>query len=251
MFSKMLKITSLLLLTLVLNGCITSQKNSRILPQPPSGFVPLEVGAEGKRNIGEYAQNRMKVFASEDISKLQKGTVFLGDSITERYKVESYYPGMKVINRGIGGDTMGARQAYGVYDRLSTTVYNLNPEKLILMIGSNDLVWVKTDNLELKYNQYDYLVWTLRKNLPNTELYLVSTLPARAKYAWVNGDVAKFNQNIKKTAKKYGIKYIDVTPAFKDEKGELKAELAIDNFHLQPAGYEILTHIYNKEIFKK
>jgi lysophospholipase L1-like esterase len=251
MYRRFLKIVFTLALVTAISGCATVQKSAKVLPPPPAGFVPLEVGAEGKRGIGDYAMGRMKVFAAEDISKLQNGTVFLGDSITERYKLENYYQGMNVANRGIGGDTMGAMAAYGVYDRLSTCVYNLNPKTIILMIGINDIIWVKNVSLEKKFDQYAYLVWTLKKNLPNTDLYLVSTLPCKGKYAYVNEDVAKFNENIKKTAKKYGAKYLDVTPYFKNEKGELKAELANDDVHPSPAGYEILTKIYNKVIFKK
>lgn len=251
MKSRLWKVVLALSLSLALCGCATVQKNAKVLPPPPASFVPLEAGAEGKKPVGDYAKKRLEVFAAEDITKLQNGTVFLGDSITERYPLATYYPGMVVVNRGIGGDTMGAMAAYGVYDRLSTTVYNLNPKKVILMIGINDIIWVKSATIQEKSDQYAYLVWTLKKNLPNTEFYLVSTLPCKGKYAYENANVKTFDENIKKTAETYGAQYLDVVPQFSDDKGELKADLAADDVHLNPAGYQVLTNIYKKEIFKK
>lgn len=251
MYLEFLNLSSFLSLSVILSGSITHQKNNKVIPPPPARFTPLEVGGPGKEEACDYAKNRLEVFASEDISKLQNGTVFLGDSITERYELENYYPSMKVINRGIGGDTMGARIPYGVYDRLSSTVYNLNPNKLILMIGGNDLIWIKSDSLELKLEQYAYLVWTLKTNLPETEFYLVSTLPAKGEYAFANEEMVRFNQNIEKTAEIYGAAYINAAPSFKNEKGELRADLALDDIHLKPAGYDLLTKIYMKEIFQR
>jgi lysophospholipase L1-like esterase len=221
------------------------------LPPPPADFVPLVVGASGKEEACEYAQNRLKVFASEDITKLQKETVFLGCSLTERYPLDKFYPGMAAINRGIGGDTMGGLVPFGVYDRLASTVYNLHPKKLFLMVGINDLIWMKTVSLEKKFDQYAYLIWTIKKNLPETELFLVSVLPCKGEYAYVNEDTLKFNENIKKTACKYGAKYIDVSQGFKDEKGMLKPALATDDVHINEDGYQIITDIYQKEIFNK
>ncbi len=250
MHFNLLKTTFFISLSLILSGCITLQKSTKVLPPPPANFVPMEMGTEGKREISDYAKKRMELFASEDISKLQNGNVFVGGSMTERYPLATHYPGIVVVNRGIGGDTIGGLAAYGVYDRLSSSIINLNPSKLILLVGINDLIWVKSVSMEKKIDQYAYLVWTIRKNLPDTQLYLISNLPCKGKLAYVNDDAERFNLNIKKIAQIYGAQYIDIAPYFRDEKGELKAELATDDIHINQAGYKIMTDLYKKEIFQ-
>jgi hypothetical protein len=65
----------------------------------------------------------------------QGAIVFLGDSITQGWgDVGSSFPGVKVANRGISGDT-----TRGVLIRLQEDVISLNPRGVVLLIGTNDL----------------------------------------------------------------------------------------------------------------
>ena len=66
-----------------------------------------------------------------------KGAVaFLGDSITQGWGggLGAAFPGMKVANRGISGDT-----SRGVLLRLQEDVLVLDPAAVVLLIGTNDL----------------------------------------------------------------------------------------------------------------
>lgn len=62
--------------------------------------------------------------------------VFLGDSITQGWneRLATAFPGMKVANRGISGDT-----TRGVLIRLADDVAVLEPKAVVLLIGTNDL----------------------------------------------------------------------------------------------------------------
>lgn len=65
----------------------------------------------------------------------QGAIVFLGDSITQGWADQgSYFPGLKIANRGISGDT-----TRGVLLRLQEDVLALNPRGVVLLIGTNDL----------------------------------------------------------------------------------------------------------------
>lgn len=240
----------IILLCAITTGCATVHEQSK-LPDPPKGFVPVELSDPGKEPAGDYKIKRLEVFAKEDISKLQNGTVFLGDSITDRYPVEKFYPNMLVINRGIGGDTMGGVRHQGVYNRLDSTVYNLHPKRIILMIAFNDIAYSVGTPFETKLIQYDYLVWKIRHDLPNTELWCISVLPAREKFASKNESIQKFNIHAGEAAKKYGAHWLDIYNLFLDEKGELKKELAFDSVHPSEQGYELLTQIYMDKIFPR
>jgi lysophospholipase L1-like esterase len=62
--------------------------------------------------------------------------VMLGDSITQGWGDDftGWFPGMKIANRGISGDT-----SRGVLIRLKEDVLDLQPQAIVLLIGTNDL----------------------------------------------------------------------------------------------------------------
>ena len=66
----------------------------------------------------------------------QHAVVFLGDSITQGWgdDLHNRFPGVKVANRGISGDT-----TRGVLIRLQEDVLDLHPRGVVLLIGTNDL----------------------------------------------------------------------------------------------------------------
>ncbi len=62
--------------------------------------------------------------------------VFLGDSITQGWgdAMGGSFPGVKVANRGISGDT-----TRGMLIRLQEDVLSLQPAAVVLLMGTNDL----------------------------------------------------------------------------------------------------------------
>ena len=62
--------------------------------------------------------------------------MLLGDSITQGWgdDFSAAFPGMKIANRGISGDT-----SRGVLIRLKEDVLALHPAAVVLLIGTNDL----------------------------------------------------------------------------------------------------------------
>src|SRR2546423_862258 len=74
-------------------------------------------------------------------SQDEGAVVFLGDSITQGWgdDLGGAFPGMKIANRGISGDT-----SRGVLIRLKDDVLALKPAAIVLLIGTNDLA----DNAE-------------------------------------------------------------------------------------------------------
>jgi lysophospholipase L1-like esterase len=70
-------------------------------------------------------------------AKDQGAVVFVGDSLTGGWKAKEMaaaFPGLKVANRGIGGDV-----SRGVLFRFREDVLDLKPRAVVLCIGSNDL----------------------------------------------------------------------------------------------------------------
>lgn len=219
------------------------------LPSPPADLVPIPPDSKKKEKISKTRQRKLDGFAAEDLAALQGRTVLLGDSITSMFPTERLLGKYGVVNRGIGGDTIGLIHHRGVYERLETTVYNLAPVRIILMIGTNDLLYSKGTLLETKQKQYEHLVWKIRHDKPDVELFCVSVLPARGGHAPKNADIVAFNRAMADAVPKYGAKWIEVHDVFADATGQLREDMTRDGVHLNSRAYERLTEIYVREIF--
>ena len=60
--------------------------------------------------------------------------VFFGDSITDLWKLDQYFPGKPYINRGISGQT-----APQMVLRFHQDVINLQPKVVVILAGTNDI----------------------------------------------------------------------------------------------------------------
>src|SRR4029077_3835060 len=59
---------------------------------------------------------------------------FLGDSITDLWKLEESFPGKPYVNRGIGGQTTPQMLV-----RMYADVIDLKPAAIIILAGTNDI----------------------------------------------------------------------------------------------------------------
>ncbi|MCT4544011.1 MAG: GDSL-type esterase/lipase family protein [Vallitalea sp.] len=171
------------------------------------------------------------------------GIVFLGDSLTEHFITSEFFPEHYVINRGISGDTTD-----GVLNRLQESVYNVKPEKVFLLIGTNDLGNKK--EREYIINNIDRIIINIKEKLPQTKIYLQSLYPIRKegqnkiRKAVVgvrnNEQINSINQNLISLSKKRDITYIDINSLLQDEDGELKYKYTLEGLHISPLGYEVV-----------
>lgn len=87
------------------------------------------------RVFGWMVDNRNSFWSYRE--KAQGSVVFAGDSLTGNWKAATLakeFPGLKIANRGIGGDV-----SRGLLFRFKEDVIDLNPRALVLCIGTNDL----------------------------------------------------------------------------------------------------------------
>src|SRR3954463_41452 len=67
----------------------------------------------------------------------EKNVVLLGDSITEGFNVEKYFPDRHVLNRGIGADIIGNKlpesDNRGILRRMDESVFDCNPSDVFLL----------------------------------------------------------------------------------------------------------------------
>jgi len=167
--------------------------------------------------------------------------VLLGDSITEGFDVAKYFPGRRVINRGIGSDVIGNNlpddDKRGVTRRLNESVFDCAPTQLFIMIGINDLAQGHTP--EIVEAGYREMVTKIRERLPLLPIHLQSVLPTRGKLTNLNPNIVDTNARIQKLAAEFHCDYIDLHSKMKDGNGELREEITRDGVHLTEPAYKI------------
>ena len=194
---------------------------------------PVDMGALFRM----HWTNRTNAFRMQN--EQMQFVVLLGDSITEGFEVAKYFPGRRVLNRGIGADVIGndlpAEDNRGVLKRLDESVFNCSATDVFLMIGINDLGSGHTpDVMEQGYRE---ILQRIKTETPRVRVHIQSVLPTRDNYAKHNADVVDFNGRLKKLAEEFGYDYLDVHALMADDKGELKADYTGDGLHLNEAAY--------------
>lgn len=199
-----------------------SDKNTTILKR-------IEI-AKGQR--GPHYAKMLKLFIEKAPNVTKGGTVFLGDSITQGFPLEQAFPGQNVTNFGISGDTIT-----GIHERLDVCVKEVKPSRIYIKVGINDLFHLPQNPYTHYVKQYDQLLEDILKNAPQAELIVFSVLPVGKKCERQKARITKLNIEIKKLAKKYDVKYIDLHPLTENKDGDMIPCLTSDSVHLTLLGY--------------
>ena len=178
-----------------------------------------------------------------------KGIVFVGDSLTQRYPLNEFYPGLHVYNRGIDGDT-----TVGVLKRLELSIFDLKPTTVVLQIGTNDLQ-VEGIAKDITIVNIQKIVKAIQNTQPEIHLILVSLYPVNLSIDKLvnkfivgprnNEDIKSINQAI---AKIQGVKFLDIYPHLLNEDKELNLQYSKEGLHLSLAGYAIITPLIRQAI---
>jgi lysophospholipase L1-like esterase len=119
------------------SGTTATSMDVRVDPfWPADGVFPVPGRTSSWEGFRAKNVERRTLFAQRRADDLN-AVVFVGDSITEAWKtLEPDFAdlGVKVVNRGIGGDTTP-----NLIYRLQDDVLSLQPRALVILIGTNDL----------------------------------------------------------------------------------------------------------------
>ena len=176
--------------------------------------------------------------------------LFLGDSITEYYDLEKYFPGMPVVNSGIAGDT-----TEDILDDMKERVYDYNPSKVFVLIGTNDLRDDKS--VEEVVENIKKIIEEIKQNKKVVEIYLESIYPVNEEIdedvveARNNPDINEINEKIEKYAKESDITFINTHDKLVDSEGLLDENYTDDGLHLNDEGYKVVTEQLMKYIDEK
>jgi lysophospholipase L1-like esterase len=163
----------------------------------------------------------------------QDSVVFLGDSITQGWgdNMGDSFPGLKVANRGISGDT-----TRGMLLRLDQDVLALKPKALVMLMGTNDLE-EGADAASIAQN-IELMLKTIQKHNPALPVTLCRVFPASASKKRPADQIQAINTAIANVAKNFSqVTLVDTWTLFADEKGDAKPAEFPDLLHPNPAGY--------------
>jgi len=170
---------------------------------------------------------------AQGVQQDQRAVVFLGDSITQGWgdKMGNSFPGMKVANRGISGDT-----TRGVLIRLKEDVIALNPAAVVLLIGTNDLE--EGADPEVVNGNLKLILAELKLHDPKMPVVLCQVFPSSETKQRPAEKIRRINQLYAATVRGDAqVTLIETWPLFADERGNAKLGEFPDLLHPNEAGY--------------
>lgn len=249
---------SLLALLLVLVFATFAVAQQAAVPSiPTTGFAGLD----------HYRASRIAVFTDdygqlaryrEANSKLgpppagENRVVFFGDSITDIWKLEKYFPGKPYVNRGIGGQTTPQMLV-----RFRQDVIDLHPNVVVILAGTNDIAGntgpTRNEDIEADYASFAELARANGIRVVYSSVLPVHNYTEAAKDFFAQRPqerILQLNAWLKDYCTKKGILYLDYFSAVVDDKGMLKKELADDGLHPNDSGYKIMAPLAEAAIQK-
>ena len=224
-------------LTLLLMACFL-QAHSFANEAHPFALPENEEGLPGEGALRRY-KNYVDKWAtfreawSKQVKKDQEAVVFLGDSITQGWgaKFKEQFSGMKLANRGIGGDT-----TRGMLIRLEQDVLSLNPSAIVLLMGTNDLgVQIESDAIA---RNFEKIIKKIKEHSTEVPIILCKIFPSSLTKKRPMEKIVKVNELYASIVKNDPqVTLLDTWSLFANSEGDARAELFPDLLHLNHQGY--------------
>lgn len=187
--------------------------------------------------LNRYKEANTKVPAP---AKTENRVVFMGDSITDGWKLAEYFPNKPYINRGISGQTTPQ-----MLIRFRPDVIALKPKAVVILAGTNDIAGnTGPMTIEMITDNYASMAELAKAN--GIKVIFSSVLPIhdygknKVSERRSPDNILKLNEWLKAYCKANGHTYLDYFSKTVDDKGMLKADLATDGLHPNADGYKIM-----------
>jgi lysophospholipase L1-like esterase len=180
----------------------------------------------------------------------QQRVVFLGDSITDGWKLNQYFPGKPYLNRGISGQITGE-----MLGRMQADVIALQPDAMVILAGTNDLA----RGVPLPVIQNNLTMIGSLAEQAGIKPVFASILPVSDHHKDANPNyertparppekIRELNTWLAAMCKSRGFHYLDYFSATVDGSGQLRSELADDGLHPNAEGYKIMAPLVQEAL---
>ncbi len=231
------------------------------LAQQPAPSIP----STGSPDLDQYRSSRLAIY-TDDFGELKRyrdsdaalsppvakenRVVFLGDSITDYWKLPDYFPGKPYINRGIDGQTTPQMLV-----RFRQDVIDLHPKILVVLAGTNDIAGVtgpaRNEGIEANYASMAELARLHHIRVIFASLLPVNNYTEDAKESFAlrpRERLLALNTWLKDYCAKSGFVYLDYFSAVVDDNGMLKRDLSDEGLHPNASGYKTMAPLAEKAI---
>jgi lysophospholipase L1-like esterase len=265
-------------LLIVLCLCLSVSTSAQLVDEfdiQPSGCCLAMQAKRLADQLQDWNQLGRYHHANQELKKAPTDpsrVVFMGDSITDGWKLEDYFPGKPYVNRGIGGQTTSQMLA-----RMYADVIELKPKVMVLLAGTNDIAR-NTGPVTAEMIQHNVMAMTVLAQHHGIKVILCSILPVsdypyerqqreiasntrsssssgrppasrpRVTTGRPPADILKLNAWIKDYANKVDAIYVDYFAATVDQKGMLTEAYSEDGLHPNAAGYKVMAPVVEAAI---
>ena len=221
-------------------------------PQTATAARPAQLTARQQQmlnDFGNLARFRQANLKLGPPAPGENRVVFMGDSITQGWDLEKFFPGKPYINRGISGQT-----STQMLLRFRQDVIDLKPKVVVILAGTNDIA-ENTGPMPPSQTEGDIVSMAQLGRANGIRVVLCSVLPS-VRFPWhpqvanVASKIVEVNRWLKAYAATHGYVYVDYYSAMKDSDGGLPPNLSRDGVHPLPAGFAIMSPLAQAGIDK-
>ena len=225
---------------------------------PSTGFAGLDQYRASRiavftDDFGQLARYRDANAALKPSAPGESRVVFFGDSITDIWHLDEYFPGKPYVNRGIGGQTTPQMLV-----RFRQDVIALQPKVVVILAGTNDIAG-NTGPMRLEDIEANYASLAELARAHNIKVIYSSVLPVH-NYTPRSQDffaqrspekILELNRWLKNYVTGHAdCIYLDYFSAMVDDKGLMKKDLADDGLHPNAAGFKVMAPLAEAAIAK-
>ena len=187
-------------------------------------------------------------------AKDEARVVFMGDSITDGWKLANYFPNKPYVNRGISGQTTPQ-----MLIRFRPDVIALKPRVVVILAGTNDIAG-NTGKMTLEAIEDNLASMTDLARTNGIRVVIASVLPVSdygkdREGKQINrttqrppSQILLLNDWIKKHVAANDLTYLYYFSATVDDKGFLKPDLSGDGLHPNDKGYALMQPLAEQAI---
>jgi len=247
-----MKRTLSILATAMASGLLTPA-SAQLAPEfnPPPSRCCLAGTAQTLANqmldwnqLGRYHADDEKLKGQNEPGRV----VFMGDSITDGWRLSQYFPGKPYVNRGISGQTTAQMLV-----RMFEDVINLKPAALVIFAGTNDIAR-NNGPQTIEMVEENFMAMTELAQAHGIRVILCALTPVsdygprKMTEDHPPTDILRLNAWIREYAGKNHAVFADYHSALADDKGMLKEGFSRDGLHPNEKGYELMVPVVNAAI---
>jgi lysophospholipase L1-like esterase len=191
--------------------------------------------------LKRYAEANTKILPTGKTPRV----VFLGDSITDAWRLNEYFSGRDFVNRGIAG-----QNTLQMLARFRQDVLGVNPKAVVILAGINDI----GEGIALNQIEENLATMAELARARGVRVAFATVLPVSDYHKDVDphnevtkerppANILALNKWIENYCRTEGLVYVNYFGVMVDVSGMMQADLSDDGLHPNSKGYRIMSPV--------